>query len=48
MGVAMCFAMLEDETLQHGPLEVLITRDEEIGLIGAAQPGGGRAEGPST
>lgn len=36
VGVAMCFAMLEDETLQHGPLEVLITRDEEIGLIGAA------------
>ena len=32
----MCFAMLEDENLKHGPLEVLITRDEEIGLIGAA------------
>lgn len=36
VGVAMCFAMLEDENLKHGPLEVLITRDEEIGLIGAA------------
>lgn len=36
IGVAMCFAMLEDKELKHGPLEILITRDEEIGLVGAA------------
>lgn len=36
IGVAMCFAILENSELQHGPLEVLITRDEEVGLIGAA------------
>ena len=36
IGVATCFAILENSELQHGPLEVLITRDEEIGLIGAA------------
>ena len=37
VGVAMCFALLEDESVKHGPLEILITRDEEIGLIGASQ-----------
>ena len=36
IGVAMCFAMLEDQEMKHGPLEILITRDEEIGLVGAA------------
>lgn len=36
IGVAVAFAMLEDETLEHGPIEVLITRDEEIGLVGAS------------
>ena len=37
VGVAMCFALLEDKSVKHGPLEILITRDEEIGLIGASQ-----------
>lgn len=37
VGVAACFAILEDKELKHGPLEILITRDEEIGLIGASQ-----------
>ena len=37
IGVAACFAILEDKELKHGPLEILITRDEEIGLVGASQ-----------
>ena len=36
IGIATCFAILEDKTLKHGPLEVLVTRDEETGLYGAA------------
>jgi dipeptidase D len=36
-GVATCFAILEDNTMPHGPIEVLITRDEEVGLVGASQ-----------
>ena len=36
IGVAVALAILEDNTLEHGPLEVLVTRDEEIGLIGAS------------
>ncbi|MEE0522101.1 MAG: aminoacyl-histidine dipeptidase [Bacteroidaceae bacterium] len=35
IGVAAAMAIIEDETVEHGPLEVLITRDEETGLIGA-------------
>lgn len=35
MGVATAMAIVEDKTLQHGPLEVLITRDEETGMYGA-------------
>lgn len=35
MGVAAAMAILEDDTVEHGPLEVLITRDEETGLEGA-------------
>lgn len=35
IGVAMAMAALTDETLQHGPLECLFTRDEETGLTGA-------------
>ena len=37
IGVAVALAILEDESFEHGPLEVLVTRDEEIGLIGASQ-----------
>ena len=37
IGIATCFAVLEDKTLKHGPLEVLVTRDEETGLYGAAE-----------
>ena len=35
IGVAMALASLIDPTLQHGPLEVLLTIDEETGLTGA-------------
>lgn len=41
LGVAMALAVLEDDTLAHGPLEVLFTVDEEAGMGGAhgLQPG---------
>ena len=35
MGVAAIMAVLEDQNLKHGPLEALITKDEETGMYGA-------------
>ena len=35
MGVAAAKAVLEANDLKHGPLEVLITKDEETGMYGA-------------
>jgi len=35
MGVAAGMAVLEDKELVHGPVEVLITMDEETGMTGA-------------
>ena len=35
MGVAAAMAVLEDDTLQHGPIEALFTIDEETGMTGA-------------
>lgn len=35
IGVAMGLAVLEDDTLAHGPVEVLVTYDEETGMTGA-------------
>lgn len=35
IAVAMCLALLDDDTLEHPPLEVFFTADEEIGLVGA-------------
>ena len=35
MGVAAAMAIIEDDTVEHGPIEVLITRDEETGMEGA-------------
>jgi dipeptidase D len=35
IGVALALAALEDDTLRHGPLEVLLTVDEEAGMGGA-------------
>ena len=34
-GVATIMAVMEDKTLKHGPIEGLITADEETGLFGA-------------
>ncbi len=41
IAVATCLAIMEDRTLDHGPLEFLFTVDEETGLTGAnnLQPG---------
>lgn len=35
IGIASIMAILEDNTLKHGPLEALITTDEETGMVGA-------------
>lgn len=35
IGMASCLAILDDEDIQHGPIEVLITTDEETGMTGA-------------
>jgi len=35
LGVAAIMAVMEDKTLRHGPIEALITRDEETGMFGA-------------
>lgn len=40
IGVAFALAVLEDTSLEHGPLEVLFTVDEETGLTGAAHLSG--------
>ena len=42
IGVALALAALEDPSVQHGPLEVLVTYDEETGMTGAnsLKPGG--------
>jgi dipeptidase D len=41
IAVATCLAVMEDKSVQHGPLEFLFTVDEETGLTGAnhLQPG---------
>lgn len=35
IGVASCLAVLDSDELKHGPLEVLLTIDEEAGMTGA-------------
>lgn len=35
IGVAAIMGIMEDNTLKHGPVEALITRDEETGMYGA-------------
>jgi len=37
IGVALGLAVLIDEELEHSPLEVLLSVDEETGLTGALQ-----------
>jgi len=36
IAVAMGMALLADKTIPHPPLEIILTSDEEIGLLGAA------------
>jgi dipeptidase D len=45
IGVAAALAVLEDNTLAHGPLEILFTIDEETGLTGAMELSGDLLEG---
>jgi len=35
IGVALAMAILTDDSIKHGPIECLFTRDEETGLTGA-------------
>lgn len=35
IGVAVCLALLDDPTLEHPPLEIVLTVDEETGMKGA-------------
>ena len=37
MGIAAALAVLQDNSLEHGPIEVLLTVDEETGMTGAFQ-----------
>lgn len=45
IAVAMAMAILDDDTLEHPPIEVLITTDEEVGLLGAASLDGSLLKG---
>jgi len=45
MGVAAGLAVLQDNTLKHGPIEVLMTVDEETGMTGAFELQGGLLDG---
>ncbi len=35
MGVALAMAVAEDKSVKHGPIEILVTYDEETGMTGA-------------
>ena len=45
LGVASIMAIMEDKTLKHGPIDALITADEETGMYGANDLPGGELEG---
>ncbi|WP_028449509.1 aminoacyl-histidine dipeptidase [Chitinibacter tainanensis] len=45
MGVAAALALLEARDIEHGPLEVLLTIDEEAGMTGAKGLQGGLLQG---
>lgn len=45
LGVAMAMAVVEDKTIKHGPIELLITYDEETGMTGARALKGGILNG---
>lgn len=38
IGMASCLAVLASKEIQHGPIEVLLTIDEEAGMTGAFWP----------
>ncbi|WP_413693527.1 aminoacyl-histidine dipeptidase [Psychromonas sp. KJ10-2] len=45
VGMSSCLAVLADKNIEHGPLEVLITTDEETGMTGAFGLEAGQLEG---
>lgn len=45
IGCAMALAVLEEESLEAGPIEVLLTLQEEVGLVGAVHLEGSFFEG---
>jgi dipeptidase D len=45
MGIAAALAVLQDTNLKHGPIEVLLTVDEETGMTGAFQLESGILDG---
>ena len=45
LGVAAIMAIMEDKTLKHGPIDALVTRDEETGMYGANELPEGELEG---
>ena len=45
LGVAAIMAVMEAKDLKHGPIEALITADEETGMYGANGLAGGELEG---
>lgn len=45
LGVAAIMAVMEAKDLKHGPIEALITADEETGMYGANGLSGGELEG---
>ena len=47
IAVATNLAIMEDNSLEHGPLEFLFTIDEETGLTGAYNLAPGLPEGPT-
>ena len=45
LGVAAIMAIMEDKTLKHGPIDALVTRDEETGMYGANELPEGELQG---
>ena len=45
LGVAAIMSVMEDKTLKHGPIDALITADEETGMYGANDLPTGELEG---
>ena len=45
LGVAAIMTIMEDKTLKHGPIDALITRDEETGMFGANELPEGELQG---